>query len=809
VYTKSKWTVDPILAVGALAGCIAGCGKVAETPADTTPEFKGKIALDARESTADWTPYTPKRAPEGSPNILLILYDDTGLGAWSPYGGRINMPTMQKLADQGLIYSQWHTCALSSPTRSTLLTGRNHHLNGMGQITEAALGFPGQHARVPAACATVAQILQEGGWATYWLGKDHNVPEQDVAPGGSRKQWPVQMGFDRFYGFLGGETNQWYPDLVEDNRFIEQPYGPEKGYHLSKDLADKALQMLGSQRASNPSKPWFMWFNPGANHAPHQAPKEYIAKYKGKFDDGYEAYRDWVLQRMIERGVMPKGTQLTPLNPLPDSIANKMDFVRPWNSLNPDEKKLFAHMAEVYAGFSEYTDAQVGRIIDYLKLTGQLENTLVFYCADNGASGEGSPSGSVNENKLFNGYPDELSENMKLMNALGSPDAYNHYPSGWAAAFSTPFQMFKRYSEYAGGTCCPLVISWPTGIKARGQLRNQYHHSVDIVPTILDVCGLKMPEVYRGVKQYPLSGVSMRYTFDAEPNAPTQKHRQYYAMLGTRGIWEDGWKAAALHAPISGRWNFDKDEWQLYNVDADRSESKNLAMEYPDKLNALVKTWFEEADKNLVLPLADYTPVEGLNMPRPNEEPPRERYVYVPGTGSVPEGVAVNIRGRSYKILADVEITSPDASGVIFAHGSRFGGHTLFLKGRKLHYVYNFLGIKPEQHFVSPVLKPGKYTLGMEFIREGKGQYGESLGKTKLYVNENVVAEGPMKAQIGKFTLAGDGLCVGYDSGDAVSQEYASPGEFHGGTILGVGVTVEKIQYVDLEKEAQRLLMRE
>ena len=809
MYIKSQWTVDPILAASALAGCLAGCNKAADTPADTTPQFKGKIALDARESIADWTPYTPKRAPEGSPNILLILYDDTGLGAWSPYGGRINMPTMQKLADQGLIYTQWHTCALSSPTRSTLLTGRNHHLNGMGQITEAALGFPGQNGRIPTACATVAQVLQDGGWATYWLGKNHNVPEQDVAPGGSRKQWPIQMGFDRFYGFLGGETNQWYPDLVEDNRFIEQPYGPEKGYHLSKDLADKAIQMLRNQKASNPSKPWFMWFNPGANHAPHHAPKEYIAKYKGKFDDGYEAYREWVLARMIEKGILPKGTQLTPLNPLPDSIANKGDFVRPWNSLNADEKKLFAHMAEVYAGFSEYTDVQVGRIIDYLELTGQFENTLVFYCADNGASGEGSPSGSVNENKLFNGYPDELSENMKLMDALGSPDAYNHYPSGWAAAFSTPFQMFKRYSEYAGGTCCPLVISWPNGIKARGQVRNQYHHSVDIVPTILEVCGLKMPEVYRGVKQYPLSGVSMRYTFDAEPNAPTQKHRQYYAMLGTRGIWEDGWKAAALHAPISGRWKFDKDEWELYNVDADRSESKNLAKEYPDKLNALVKTWFDEAEKNLVLPLADYTPLEGLGISRPSEEPPRERYVYFPGTSSVPEGVAVNIRGRSYKILADVEITSPDASGVIFAHGSRFGGHALFLKERKLHYVYNFLGIKPEQHFTSQVLRPGKYTLGMEFIREGKGQYGESLGRTKLYVNDKVVAEGPMKAQIGKFTLCGDGLCVGYDSGDAVSQEYQSPDEFKGGSILGVGVTVEKTQYVDLEREAQRMMLRE
>ncbi len=808
--SKTRTTIDPILAIGALTGCLAGCGKTADTPAADTPaQFKGKIALDVRESRADWAPYTPKRAPDGAPNILIILYDDTGIGAWSPYGGRINMPTMQKLADQGLTYTQWHTAALSSPTRSCLLTGRNHHLNGMASITEGANGFPGASGQLPAQCATVAQILQDAGWGTYWLGKDHNVPEQDVAPGGSRKQWPLQQGFDRFYGFLGGETNQWYPDLVEDNRFIEQPYGPEKGYHLSKDLADKAIQMMRNQKASNPSKPWFMWYNPGANHAPHQAPKEYIAKYKGKFDDGYEAYREWLLPRMIEKGIMPKGTQLTPINPLPDSVANRADMVRPWNSLSADEKKLFAHMAEVYAGFSEYTDAQIGRIVDYLQQTGQLDNTIVFYCADNGASGEGSPSGSVNENKFFNGYPDELSENMKYIDVLGSPATYNHYPTGWAVAFSTPFQMFKRYSEYSGGTCDPLVISWPKGIKARGEIRNQYHHATDIVPTILDICGLQMPKVYRGVEQYPLSGVSMRYTFEADPNGPTQKHRQYYAMLGTRGIWEDGWKAVALHAPLTGKGHFDKDAWELYHVDADRSESKNLAKEHPEKLDALIKAWFEEADKNLVLPLDDRSAVEVLGVERPAAEPPRERYVYYSGTSSVPEGVAVSVRGRSYKILADVEIDDPNASGVIFAHGSRFGGHSLFIKDRKLHYVYNFLGIKPEQHFVSQMLKPGKYTLGMEFIRESAGEHGESLGKAKLYINDKVVAEGPMKTQPGKFTLAGDGLCVGFDSGDAVSQEYNSPGEFKGGTILFVGVTVEKTQYVDLQKEAQRVLLSE
>lgn len=773
-------------------------------------DFKGVIKLDVRDSVPDWKPFTPKKAPEGAPNILFVLYDDTGLAAWSPFGGGIKMPTLQGLADQGLRYTQWHTTALCSPTRSTILTGRNHHLNGMAAITEAANGFPGASGRIPPEAATIGQILQDNGYSTYWLGKDHNVPEQDVASGGSRKQWPLSMGFDRFYGFLGGETNQWYPDLTEDSRFVDQPYGPDKGYHLSKDLADQAITMLRDQKATNPSKPWFMWFNPGANHAPHHAPQEYIDKYKGKFDDGYEAYRDWVLPRMIEEGVLPKETKITPINPLPESVANQADAVRPWNSLTPDEKKLFSRLAEVYAGFSEYTDAQVGRIVDYLKQSGQFDNTIIFYAADNGASGEGTPNGSVNENKFFNGYPDEMAENMKLYDKLGSPDTYEHFPTGWAVAFSTPFQMFKRYSEYSGGTADPLVISWPKGIKAHGEVRNQYHHSTDIVPTILEIVGIEMPKVYHGVEQFPLSGVSMKYSFDAAPDAPTQKHRQYYAMLGTRGIWEDGWFASALHAPITGKGHFDQDQWQLYHVDVDRSESQDLAKQYPDKLKELIAVWNEEAKRNLVLPLDDRTAIEQLDQPRPSEEPPRDRYLYYPDTAPVPEGVAVNVRNRSFKILANVEITDPDAAGVIFAHGSRFGGHSLFIKDRKLHYVYNFLGIPPEQDFVSSEeLKPGKYTFGMEFTREKSGEHGESLGQMKLYINDKVVAEGPMRTQPGKFTLSGDGLCIGYDSGDAVSQDYQAPGKFHGGTIQAVGVTVEKASYADLEKEAQRALMRD
>ena len=796
---------------GAAAASVfaAGCSKDGGGSADGPPGygtginegFDGKIELDVRDSVADWKPFELKKAPEGAPNILIVLYDDTGLAAWSPYGGRINMPVLQKLADNGLTYTQWHTTALCSPTRSCFLTGRNQHVNRSGSITEGSNGFPGMAARLPAQCATVSQVLQDNGYSTFWLGKEHNVPEEDVSSGGSKSEWPLQKGWDRFYGFLGGETNQWFPDLVEDNRFIEQPFGPEEGYHLSKDLADQAIRMLRDQKSSNPSKPWYMWFCPGANHAPHHSPQEYIDKYKGKFDDGYEAYRDWVLPRMIEKGIFPKDTKMTPINPLPEDIAAPNDAVRPWNSLNADEKKLFSKMAEVFAGFSEYTDMQVGRIVDYLEQTGQLENTVIMYCADNGTSGEGSPNGSVNENKFFNGYPDELSENMKYLATLGSPDTYNHFPTGWATAFSTPFQMFKRYAQYAGGTCAPMVISWPKGMKSKGQVRDQYHHATDVAATVLDVAGLGMPEEYKGIKQYPMNGVSMRYSFDAKDAATTRK-RQYYAMLGTRGIWQDGWKAAALHVPITGRGKFDEDKWELYHVAEDRSESTNLAEQNPDKLKELIDAWFEEAKNNFVLPLDDRVAVEQAATARPQAEPPRDRYVYYPDTAPVPEGVAVSIRGKSYNIAANVDLT-PEAEGVIFAHGSRFGGHTMFISGGRLHYVYNFLGIKPEQEFVSPPLAPGKQTLGVSFKREKAGEYGESLGTTTLFVNGKPVTSGPMRAQIGKFTLAGDGLCVGYDSGDNVSQKYKNPGTFTGGTIKVVAFDVSEKAYVDLERDAE------
>lgn len=498
------------------------------------PDFKGAIELDVRDSTPDWEPFLARRSPQGAPNVLVILYDDTGLAAWEPFGGGIEMPTLKRLADAGLTYSQWHTTALCSPTRSCFLTGRNHHQNGFATISEAASGFPGYNSHVPPECGTMATVLREAGWSTFWVGKNHNVPVDEWTMGASKKRWPLAMGYDRYYGFIGGETNQWYPDLAEDNHYVEPPCSPEEGYHLSKDLADKALEFIRDSRQTEPDKPWYLWFCPGANHAPHHAAREYIDKYKGRFDDGYEAYRDWALARMIDKGILPQGTALTPLNPMREGTFSPLDAVRPWDTLNADEKALFSRMAEVYAAMSEYTDVQIGRIVDYLEESGQLDNTLVMYCADNGASGEGSPNGSINEGKFANGFPDDIGQNLAMLDQLGTPATYNHYPTGWAAAFSTPFRMFKRYS-YQGGVADPLVISWPKGIKARGEVRHQYHHCTDIVPTILDCCGVTMPDTVDGVPQTPLPGVSMRYSFD-DADAPTHKETQYYEMLGTRGI---------------------------------------------------------------------------------------------------------------------------------------------------------------------------------------------------------------------------------------------------------------------------------
>jgi arylsulfatase A-like enzyme len=769
--------------------------------------FRGRIDLDIRDSTPDWDAFLPEKAPEGAPNVLVVLYDDTGCAAWSTYGGRIEMPTLQRLADNGLTYSQWHTTALCSPTRSVFLTGRNHHQNGFASISEAATGFPGYNSHIPRENASMATVLRDAGWSTFWVGKNHNTPVDAWTMGSSKKDWPLGLGYDRFYGFLGGETNQWFPDLTEDNHYIDQPYGPEDGYHLSKDLADKALELIRDSKQSEPDKPWYLWFCPGANHAPHHAPQEYIDKYKGAFDDGYEAYREWILPRMIERGVLPEGTELTAINPMTPGTFSEGDSVRPWDTLSADERRLFSRMAEVYAGFSEYTDVQVGRIVDYLEESGQLDNTLILYCADNGASGEGSPNGSVNENKFFNAWPDTVEDNLPFVDKLGSPETYNHYPTGWAVAFSTPYRMFKRYS-YQGGVCDPLVISWPKGMQARGEVRSQYHHCTDIVPTILDCCGVDMPEVVDGYRQTPLPGVSMRYSFDAA-DAPTRKETQYYEMLGTRAIWHEGWKAVAEHGPVPiGLGRFDQDRWQLFHTDADRAEAHDLADQHPDKVQELKELWLEEARKYDVLPLNDLSIFEFRALEYVVAVPESGQYTYYPGTTQVPEASAARTTNASSKILAEVDFTA-DSEGVIVAQGSRFGGFSLFVKDGKLQYVYNFLGIPPEQTIVADAPTSGTHIIGVEFAKERTGEHHEPHGPLRLYIDDELVAEDEIRTIASRYSLCGEGLCVGYDGGDAVSSQYKPRFEFTGGKVVKVVVDVADDAYVDVERHMSAAMARD
>ncbi len=787
-----------------------------------TKPFQGIVNLDIRDSKPDWEPYEQPKMPEGTPNVLYIVWDDVGFAAMEPFGGLIETPTMNRLAQAGLTYTNWHTTALCSPTRACLMTGRNHTTNGMACITEAATGFPNGNGHIPFECATIAEMLGERGFNTYMLGKWHLTAEDEMNMASSKRNWPVGRGFERFYGFLGAETNNWYPDLVHDNHPVDQPSSPtedgsEKGYHLSRDLADKALEFIRDAKAIAPERPFFMYFCPGACHAPHHAPKEWADKYKGKFDMGYERYREIVLARQKQMGIVPENTTLPPINPIgtpadrksPDGVPfPRFDYTKTWDSLPENEKQLYRRMAEVYAGFLSYTDHQIGRIIDFLEQSGQLDNTLVIVVSDNGASGEGGPTGSVNENKLANGIPDSLEENLKYLDVLGSPLTYNHYPTGWAMAFNTPFKMWKRYS-YNGGICDSLIISWPKGIKSRGEIRHQYHHAIDIVPTILDVVGVEAPEEVKGYTQHPIEGVSMRYSFE-DAHAPSNRQTQFYSMLGSRGIWHQGWKAVTTHPTLAGWGNYTKDTWELYHTAEDRSESHNLAQKYPDKLQELIGLWFFEAGKYQGFPLDDRVALEIALTPHPQMTKPRDRYVYYPNTAEVPESQAVITRNRSYAIRAEVEIPPSGAEGVIFAHGSRFGGHALYVKDGRLHYNYNWLGIIEQKISSSKPIPTGASTLSAIFTKEGENPPHVANGTLAIYIDNEKVGEGKIKTQPGRFSIAGEGLNVGRDSGEPVTGDY--PGEYpwpFTGMVKRVVVDVSGELNIDHEVEAHTMIMRE
>ncbi len=771
--------------------------------------FRGIVNIDIKDSSPDWEPFTQPIAPAQAPNVLYVVLDDVGFAAMEPYGGLIDTPNVKRIAEQGLTYTNFHTTALCSPTRSCLMTGRNHTTNGMACITEATSGFPNANGHIPFECANIAEVLGERGWNTYHVGKWHLCAEDEMNLASSKRQWPLGRGFERYYGFLGGETNQWYPDLIEDNHPVPQPSLPDEGYHFSVDMTDKAIEFVQDAKAIAPDKPFFLYYCPGAAHAPHHAPKEWIDKYKGRFDMGYEAYREQVLERQKTLGIVPENTELSPINPYAETTSrdgkpwSEFDVVRPWNSLSADEKQLFARMAEVYAGFLSHADHQLGRLLDFLEGSGQLDNTLIVLVSDNGASGEGGPNGSVNENKFFNGIPDTIEENLKQLDELGSPRTYNHYPTGWAWAFNTPFKMWKRYSNYRGGTADPLIVSWPSRIGRSGEIRRQYTHAVDIVPTIYECLGLEPPDEVNGYTQKPIEGVSFASSLD-DADAATRKQTQFYSMLGTRAIWHRGWKAATAVPAAPDSWgDFHTQRWELFDTEADPSESHDLAEQHPDKLQELIALWWAEAGAHQALPLESRTAIEILGAERPQLSKPRTRYTFYPGGAEIPESVAPNIRNRSYTIAAELDVETAEAGGVIFSQGSRFGGHALYVTGGRLKYVYNWVGENIQTIEADDALPTGHVVVSASFEKQGDAL--PTQGALTLHIRETQVGEARIMTQPGKFGLGGGGLVVGRSGAEPVTDDLTGsrPWPFVGGRILRVMIDVSGDAFVDLAREAK------
>jgi arylsulfatase A-like enzyme len=772
-------------------------------------EFNGKIELDIRDSEPDWGPYAAPTAPEGAPNILYLVWDDTGIATWDCFGGLVNMPTMTRIAERGVRLSQFHTTALCSPTRASLLTGRNATTVGMATIEEFTDGFPNCNGRIPADTALLSEVLNERGYNTYCVGKWHLTPLEESNVAATKRHWPLSRGFERFYGFMGGETDQWYPDLVYDNHQVAPPATPEEGYHLSKDLADKTIEFIRDAKAVAPDKPWFSYLCPGAGHAPHHVFKDWADKYAGKFDMGYEQYREIVLENQKKLGIVPSDTELSPMNPYLDVKGPNgeawpyQDTVRPWDSLNDEEKRLFSRMAEVFAGFLSYTDAQIGRILDYLEESGQLDNTIIVTISDNGASGEGGPNGSVNEVKFFNGYIDTVEESMKYFDHIGGPETYNHYPIGWAMAFNTPYKLFKRYASHEGGIADTAIISWPKGIKAHGEVRDCYANVCDVTPTIYDLLDIVPPAEVGGIAQKPLDGVSFKAALD-DPTADTGKDTQFYTMLGTRGIWHEGWFANTVHAATPAGWShFDADRWELFHIEADRSQCHDLAAERPDKLEELQKLWFDEAAKYNGLPLADLNIFETLTRFRPYLVADRKNFTYYPDNSEIGLGAAPELRGQSFSVLADVTVDTTGAEGVLYKQGAGHGGHVLFVQDGHLHYIYNFMG-EDEQKLSAPDPLPlGDHVFGVSYDRTGTVEGSHTpLGDVSLHVDGSVVATmSGVRTHPASFGLSGGGVAVGRNTGQAVSSSYKAPYPFTGGTIAKVVVDISGTPYLDVERE--------
>jgi arylsulfatase A-like enzyme len=762
-------------------------------------EFKGFIGRTYEESKQWWP--QPTRAPDDAPNIAYIILDDVGYGWLSCYGGPINTPNIDKLAANGLLYNNWHTTALCSPSRACLLTGRNHHSVGMAAVTEIATGFPGYNCMMPKDKAAIGAMLRQYGYNTFCVGKWHNTPDGETGPEGPFDRWPVSemFGFDRFYGFLGGDCNQWYPALFWDHHPMPTPKTPEEGYHLSEDLVDKAVLFISNHESAGPEKPWLLWLGFGACHAPHHVPKEWIDKYRGAFDKGWDKVREETLEKQKKIGIVPKNTELAPPN----------EGVQKWDDLTADEKKLYARMMECYAGFLSHTDYQIGRLIEFLEETDNMENTLIFLCSDNGASAEGSLNGFFNELSFVNMETESAKEILAKIDELGGPTSYNHYPVGWAMAGDTPFKWYKQYT-HNGGTKDPIIVHWPKGIKDKGKIRTQFHHAIDIVPTILEAIGVEPPPQIGGYTQAPIEGVSMLYSFN-DANAPSTRQAQYFEMLGNRGIYYKGWKAVTYHGRLpwenKSRWSFDEDQWELYNLEEDFSECHDLAGEHPKKLKQLVELWWAEAGKYNVLPLDDRTSERFLERAMAEKAKEKTSYTFYPGTVRIPEGSAPHVLNRSHNITAEVEIPAAGAEGPICAMGGVTGGWSLYIKDKRLVYCYNCVG---KYYFVRSTIElptPTKAKLRFEFEKTGQEKFGAG-GIGRLYLNDSKVAEGEIPHTVRFRFSADESFDIGRDTGSPVTSEYKAAAEFTG-KIKKIVIDLVGERHHDPEAEARVAMKRQ
>lgn len=746
----------------------------------TNENFEGVIGRTVQESTPHWK--QRPQPPDGAPNVVFIVLDDTGFAHLGCYGSEIETPNMDRLAANGLRYNNFHTTALCSPTRACLLTGRNHHSVGVGRISEQTAGYPGYAGHITNRAATLAEMLKLHGFNTMAVGKWHLLPNADTSAIGPFDNWPLSRGFDRYYGFLGGETDQWHPDLVAGNERIAPPDRP--GYHLSEDLVDRAIGFVRDQKSLAPATPFFLYVAFGATHAPHHAPKEYIDKYRGRFDEGWDAARERALSRQKQMGIVPPDTQLAPRN----------EGVKPWADLTDNEKRLFARMQEVFAGFLDHTDAQIGRLLDSLEALGQLDNTLLVLISDNGASQEGGPIGAP-ERVYFNQIAGikvdvDVESMLEHIDELGGPLHHNHYPIGWAQAGNTPLKRYKQ-NTHGGGIRDPMIIHWPARIKDNGAIRNQYHHVSDVTPTVLEVLGIEAPQVYNGVEQMPIEGTSFAYSLDA-PGTSTHKDAQYYEMLGHRAIWRHGWKAVSFH-PAGA--SFDDDIWELYHLDEDFSECSDLADEHPERVKELVNLWWKEAEKYNVLPLADML---GIGFGRPGNVRSRRSFTFYPTATSIPTMSAPNTSNRSHRITAYVDRSSSADEGVLFADGGQHGGYALFVQDNRLVYDYNFLGLS---HYIvrsESELPTGSLALRFDFLKTGN-----LMGVVRLFVNGELAGEGKVPRTV---LIAGlEPADVGRDTHTPVSSSYTCPFAFSG-TLHRVEIRLAGREVVDPAAELDALL---